>query len=71
MASFLRDELIANLTISADSIVQISDVLLAMARTMPEFLEPDPDGNPKQDILLYYTIRFDEKGIAYSILIAF
>lgn len=58
MASFLRDEQLSNLTLTADRLKQLDQVFRARYQMTPE-LENDND-NPKAYI--FYVIRFDNKG---------
>lgn len=60
MAHFLRDQHIANLSITADNLAQISAVFDDRASTLNADV-PDNDDTGKRAILSY-VIRFDNKG---------
>ena len=60
MAKFLRDEQLSNITITREAIMQIVEVLATHGLTMPEYDANVP--NDQQDVYIFYTIRFDQKG---------
>lgn len=58
MATFLRDERLHNLTLTADRLRQIDAAFQARLRAAPEHAQPGENNN----IHLFYVIRFDNKG---------
>lgn len=60
MAIYLRDEQVSNLTITPDTIANVTDILSAYLKTMPEHLQKKDDEGP--NAFLSITIRFDQKG---------
>jgi len=60
MAQYLRDQQIENLTITAADIMELNTILVNRLNTMPERVNP-VEGEQVGG-MLFYTIRFDEKG---------
>lgn len=60
MAHFLRDEFLANLTLTEDRLSQIDEVITGRLALMPEKLEPNSSAD--SNVVLFYVIRFDGKG---------
>lgn len=60
MARFLRDEQVSNLTIDSEVLSQLVEVFTNRVTSMPEFVALAE--NETSDPLLFFTIRFDEKG---------
>ena len=54
MARFLKDKEVSNLTIDAEALSQLVDVLTKQALSMPEYKEP-AEGE-QLDVLLSFTI---------------
>lgn len=60
MAHYLRDEQISNVSISADSLAQLSAAFIERAHALNASVPETDDGNSKA--FLTYVIRFDNKG---------
>lgn len=58
MASFLRDEQLSNLTLTADRLYQLEHIFRTRYQTIPELVD---DVNEPM-VYMFYVIRFDNKG---------
>ena len=57
MATFLRDERLQNLTITAERIAQIDAAFRSRYRSVPELSKEEDNA-----VFSFYVIRFDNKG---------
>lgn len=64
MGRYLRDEQLTNLTISEESIRQVSDLFVEKANNINQPL-PNNGLNDLKGVVVTYTIRFDNKGYRY------
>jgi hypothetical protein len=60
MAKYLRDEQLFNLTLDEEKLSELAEVCAQRGLRMPEYRPVE--GDQPATVLLFYTIRFDQKG---------
>ena len=74
MAKYLRDEYLANLTLTEDRLGQLDTVISSRRFTIPEQEQAENTNNTDSPVFLFYIIRFDGKGyrvFSFNELIAY